>query len=176
MGNDGGSIPRRSELVRSATRPPTASEAKATALEAQAHAWSTCPLSQQPLKPPIVSDCAGGLYNKDAVLEYLLPAEGVDGGDEEGARERTREREEKEKVLQGRVGGLRDVVEVKFHTGGGGGEGKWVCPVTDKELGPGTGVRSVYVVPCGHVFAEVAVREVKGGEGCLQVSFTQVYI
>ncbi|KAJ2975458.1 hypothetical protein NUW58_g8350 [Xylaria curta] len=45
MGNDGGSIPKRRELVKEAARLPTASELKATALESQAHAWSTCPIS-----------------------------------------------------------------------------------------------------------------------------------
>lgn len=76
-----------------------------------------------------------------------------------------------DEILQGRVKGLKDVVELKFEVDtegdskNGGGE-KWICPVTTKQLGPA--VKSVYIVPCGHVFAEEAVREMKG-DACLQV-------
>lgn len=46
---------------------------------------------------------------------------------------------------------------------------RWVCPVSRKELGPGT--KAVYIVPCGHAFAETAVREVGDSHtGCLTVS------
>lgn len=41
----------------------------------------------------------------------------------------------------------------------------WICPVTAKSLGPN--VKSVYLVPCGHVFAEEAIRQLKGDK-CLQ--------
>jgi hypothetical protein len=43
-------------------------------------------------------------------------------------------------------------------------------------LGPS--VKSVYLVPCGHVFAEEAIRQLKGDK-CLQVSclvFQNIYI
>lgn len=43
----------------------------------------------------------------------------------------------------------------------------WICPITAKQLGPS--VKSVYLVPCGHVFSEEAIREMKG-DRCLQVS------
>lgn len=141
------SIPTRRELVKEAARNPNSSELKATQHEAQTHAWSFCPLSSRPLVDPVVSDCAGILYNKDAILEYLLPNDDNAG------------REEKDEVLKGRVKSLKDVVEVKFQT-----EGKnWVCPVTGKELGAKT--RSVYLVPCGHALSEVAVKEV-GESSC----------
>lgn len=81
-----------------------------------------------------------------------------------------------EEVLESRVRSLRDVVEVRFQTeedseaipGGKGSprELKWVCPITNKALGPG--VKAVYLVPCGHAFSKSAVREVSG-ESCLQV-------
>ena len=34
--------------------------------------WSTCTLSGQPLQPPLAADMLGSLYNKEAVLEFLL--------------------------------------------------------------------------------------------------------
>ncbi len=152
MGNDGGSIPTRRELVKEAARVPNASEVKATQVEAQTYAWSNCPLSNKPLIPPIVSDSGGTLYNKDAILEHLLPKD----DDVPAAAIK-----EKEDILQGRVKGLRDVVEVKFTYSKEGKEETKICPITSKELGPNT--KSVYLVPCGHAFSEVAIREVAGG-------------
>jgi hypothetical protein len=72
---------------------------------------------------------------------------------------------EKEEVLQGRVKGLKDIVEVKFTISKDGKDEKKICPVTSKELGPHT--KSVYLVPCGHAFSEVAIREV-AGNACVE--------
>lgn len=66
---------------------------------------------------------------------------------------------------------MKDVLEVKFELVKDDGEKreeKWTCPISRKELGPG--IRSVYLVPCGHAFSESAVKEVGGSDGvCLQV-------
>jgi hypothetical protein len=108
---------------------------------------------------PIVSDGIGNLYNKDAVLRYLLP------GEDEGISSKA----DCDDVLAGRIKSIRDVVEVKFEVDNSedGKKGtKWVCPVTHKELGPN--VKSIYLVPCGHAFSEEAVREMKSDK-CLQV-------
>lgn len=151
------SIPTRRELVKNAARNPNTTEVKATQLESQTHAWTYCPLSQRPLSTPIVSDCTGSLYNKDAIIEHLLPSE-------DSSPERKSEHDD---VLQGRVKSLRDVVEVRFQTEkdeATKGE-KRLCPITSKELGPTT--KSVYLVPCGHAFAESAIREV-AGDVCMQ--------
>ncbi|KAH8665873.1 Rtf2 RING-finger-domain-containing protein [Tricladium varicosporioides] len=156
MGNDGGSIPTRRELVKNAARNPNTSELKATQQEAQTHAWTYCPLSNRPLTTPIVSDCAGTLYNKDAILEQLLPK------DDDVPASIIKEKED---ILQGRVKGLRDVVEVKFTFSKETKEEKRICPITSKELGPNT--KSVYLVPCGHAFSEVAIREV-AGDTCVE--------
>ncbi|KAL1609871.1 Replication termination factor 2 [Paraconiothyrium brasiliense] len=152
MGNDGGSIPKRRELVKEAAKAPTAAQIKEARAESQEHAWNHCPLSSKPLAAPVVSDCLGTLYNKDSILEFLLAEEG------------TAEKIEGEKVLGGRVKGLKDVVEVKFEVDGEEEKGaerkeKWVCPVTKERMGPQ--VKAVYVVPCGHAFAGSVVREVQ---------------
>ncbi|KAL4936526.1 hypothetical protein BDV06DRAFT_227824 [Aspergillus oleicola] len=167
MGNDGGSIPTRRELVREAARNPSTAQLKETQRELQEHFWTTCPLSHRALLRPIVSDCAGNLYNKDAILKFLLP-----GDEAEGISSKV----DCEEILAGRVKGLRDVVELKFEidtereghpTANANSEKKegWICPVTAKQLGPN--VKSVYLVPCGHVFSEEAVRQLKGDK-CLQ--------
>lgn len=156
MGNDGGSIPTRRELVKSAARAPTAAELKETQHEQQAYAWSTDPISQKPLARPVVSDAAGRLYNKDTILEYLV----------EGTR-----KEEAERVTQRTVQSLRDVVEVRFEveTQQGDGSAKrpadapssseiWRCPITGDRLGPGS--KAVYLATCGHAFSRTAIDAV----------------
>lgn len=163
MGNDGGSIPTRRELVKEAAKAPTATQIKEAQVESQEHAWNHDPLSRKPLSAPVVSDCLGTLYNKDTIIEYLLAEE---------------KDVEQEKVLEGRVKGLKDVVEVKFETdaeGESGGERRtgtgrkerWVCPVTREEMGPQA--KAVYIVPCGHAFAGSVVKEVQE-RTCMQVS------
>lgn len=148
MGNDGGSIPTRRELVKEAARNPTTSELKESRNEQQEHYWTTDPISQKPLVQPVVSDSSGKLYNKDTILEYLV----------EGSR-----KDEAERETQGAVKSLKDVVEVKFEVDEDGGKG-WKCPVTGNRLGPGS--KAVYLVPCGHAFSGAAIKEVSG-EKCL---------
>lgn len=139
MGNDGGSIPKRRELVKNAARLPTVSELKATILETLGHAWSHCALSDDPLDKDavIASDYRGKLYNYEAILNGLMnPPE-----------EKTESTSE--------IRSLRDIVKLRFHKTGD----KWTCPISMKELGPAT--KSVYLVPCGHVFADVAITEIQ---------------
>ncbi|WEW59063.1 Replication termination factor 2 [Emydomyces testavorans] len=162
MGNDGGSIPTRRELVKEAAKAPSASQLKEAQREQLEHFWTTCPLSHRELRPPIVSDSVGNLYNKDTILRFLIP-----GDDLEGIRSKA----DCEEILCGRVKSLRDVVEVKFEADGDAADTEeqkkkqFVCPVTNKALGPS--VKSVYLVPCGHAFSEEAIREMKSDK-CLQ--------
>ncbi|CAF9921380.1 hypothetical protein IMSHALPRED_005169 [Imshaugia aleurites] len=151
MGNDGGSIPTRRELVKSSAAALSTTQVKEIQTEQQEHYWSTCALSHQPLSLPVVSDALGTLYNKDAVLDYLLNV-GKEGGEVDKA-----ELEKRGEAFKDRLRGLRDVVEVHFQGDEAGGNHRWVCPVTGKELGPGT--RAVYLVPCGHAFGELVFKE-----------------
>nr|POF04134.1 replication termination factor 2 [Quercus suber] len=157
MGNDGGSIPTRRELVKEAARNPTTAELKELQQEQQEYQWSYDPISREPLSQPLVSDSTGRLYNKDTILEYL-----VNSGRPEDV----------EKLVEGRIKSLKDIVEVKFqvdHDGtadvpGAGRNQLWRCPVTGDKLGPGS--KAVYIVPCGHAFSGTAIKEVSG-EKCL---------
>jgi len=154
MGNDGGSIPTRRELVKEAARDLSQTQVKEIQTEQQEHYWSTCALSHEPLSLPVVSDSLGTLYNKDAVLDHLLFA----------GKERKQGLEARGEAFKDRLRSLRDVVEVKFHTEAD--DKKWICPVTGKELGPG--VKAIYLVPCGHAFSETAMKEMPG-DFCLEV-------
>ncbi|KAI0116073.1 DUF602-domain-containing protein [Hypoxylon sp. NC0597] len=154
MGNDGGSIPKRRELVREAARLPTASELKATALESLTHAWTTCPLSDAPLDlSNTVSDYRGRLYNYESVLQCLMPS---------SSETPIPETQEAEFARTG-IKSLKDVVKLKVTTKKDErGREFAACPVSMKELGAAT--KSMYVVPCGHVFAEVAMKEISDTE------------
>ena len=149
------SIPKRRELVKEAARNPTTSQLKETQKEQLAHRWSTCPLSHKPLTKPIVSDCGGNLYNKDAIIQYLLRSEAS-----------TIDKGEADNFLQGRVKSLKDVIELQFENDPQSrNEERWICPITLKPLGPG--VKAVYLVPCGHTFSLEATKEMKG-DTCAQ--------
>ncbi|PSK55744.1 Protein RTF2 [Elsinoe australis] len=154
MGNDGGSIPTRRELVKEAARNPTTAQIKESQHEQQEYYWSTDPLSRKPLARPVVSDSNGKLYNKDSIIEHILSASDPDASNAEA-----------ELILQGSVKSLKDVVELKVtvvedDAKNNGAKETWVCPVTNDRLGPGS--KAVYVVPCGHVFSGVAIKEVAG--------------
>lgn len=157
MGNDGGSIPTRRELVKEAARNPTASEVKESQHEQQEYYWATDPISREPLSQHVVSDANGKLYNKATILEFLV----------EGAR-----KEDAEAITQGAVKSLKDIVEVKFEVdeeaaeqaNGSAKQVIWKCPITGNKLGPGS--KAVYLVPCGHAFSGSAIKEVSG-EKCL---------
>lgn len=67
MGCDGGTIPKRCELVREKKKP----EKVEKDIELNAR-WFHCAISQQELCEPIVSCELGQLYRKESVLEFLL--------------------------------------------------------------------------------------------------------
>lgn len=67
MGCDGGTIPRRDELVRVKKKP----EQKDKESEL-AYRWRHCAITQQPLQEPIVMCGLGRLYSKQNVIEHLL--------------------------------------------------------------------------------------------------------
>jgi len=156
MGNDGGSIPTRRELVKEAVRNPTATEIKESQHEQQEYYWTTDPVSRKPLSHAVVSDSNGKLYNKETIIEYLIPSDDPS------------EKVEAEKILQGSVKSLKDIVEVRFEVATSAptkaGREVWKCPITSDILGPGS--KAAYLVPCGHAFSGSAIKEVSG-EKCL---------
>lgn len=173
MGNDGGSIPKRRELVKSAARTPTVSELKATAHESLSHAWTHDPLTSERLDiDNIVSDWRGRLYNYESILKGLIPSESG-GNDTDDAATLPAfvdgESQELSFVSTG-IKSLRDIVKLKakrYAPPHAKGDEFWACPVTLKELGAST--KAVYLVPCGHVFADVAMKQIQE-EACPECS------
>lgn len=68
MGNDGGSIPGRKDLVRAKKR-RIRTETEELVKKSKS---KYCSLSKEPLKKPIVSDRLGQLYNKCFLIQCLL--------------------------------------------------------------------------------------------------------
>ncbi|KAK3375944.1 Rtf2 RING-finger-domain-containing protein [Lasiosphaeria ovina] len=166
MGNDGGSIPTRRELVKSAARNPTVSELKATALESLSHAWGHDPLTSESLDlESAVSDWRGRLYNYESILKALMPS---DNGTTSSVP--TNDEFPDLSIASAGIKSLRDVVKLKFkcYIPPGTREKEiWACPVSLRELGPST--KAVYLVPCGHVFADVAMKQIQE-EACPECS------
>ncbi|KAK9432923.1 Rtf2 RING-finger-domain-containing protein [Lipomyces doorenjongii] len=148
MGNDGGSIPTRRELVKSTKGERTSSELFEQNLLNATFVWSTCLLSKRPLELPVVSDYLGHLYNKDSILEWLISPENFGDGE----------------AIVPHIKSLKDIVELKITKDET--SGKWTCPVTGKELKAG-GSKFDYLPECGHVFAESAFREIDT-DNCLE--------
>lgn len=67
MGCDGGTIPRRDELVRVKKKPEQKDKEAELAFK-----WRHCTIKQLPLQPPVVGCVLGRLYSKESVLEGLL--------------------------------------------------------------------------------------------------------
>ncbi|RDX51575.1 DUF602-domain-containing protein [Lentinus brumalis] len=150
MGNDGGSIPDRRDLVKS--KPKAEQADRANQIRAM---WFFCALSKRPLQEPIVSCPLGKLYNYDAVLEFLLDRDvfGAEG-----------------KVVCGHIRSMKDLKTLKLtpNTSKASASSSdstpdrapFVCPLNLKEM---NGVQPfVYLRTCGCVFSQAGLRTVAG--------------
>lgn len=151
-GNDGGSIPRRSEMVQTQKRPTRDREAEQLA---EHEAWLYCALSGAPLRRPVMSCGLGRLYNKEAVLEHILQGP---------------ERFPDTAGAASHVASLRDVQEVVLQEAAGS-QGRFVCPVTMREMDEHS--RFVYFVPCGHAVDRSGLENVHE-DGCIVVGVCRV--
>jgi len=149
MGNDGGSIPDRRDLVRNKPKAEQADKANQTRAR-----WFFCALSKRPLQEPIVSCELGKLYNKDAVIEFLLDRSAFGDGEE----------------ICGHIRSLKDVKTLSLTPNptpksgspdSGVDRGLFVCPLNLKEM---TGVVPfVYLNTCGCVFSQAGLKAVSTG-------------
>ncbi|KAH9836652.1 Rtf2 RING-finger-domain-containing protein [Rhodofomes roseus] len=153
MGNDGGSIPDRRDLVKNkakAEQPDKANQTRAR--------WFFCALSKRPLEEPIASCPLGKLYNKDAVLEYLLDRNAYGDGEE----------------ICGHIKSLKDLKELKLtrNTGkssvsdgtpngvDGTARAPFMCPLNYKEMNGSQPF--VCISTCGCVFSLSGLKAVSG--------------
>ncbi|KAB5584010.1 hypothetical protein PHYPO_G00102450 [Pangasianodon hypophthalmus] len=153
MGCDGGTIPKRHELVKGPKKVEKVDKNAELAAK-----WKYCSLSQEKLRRPIVACELGRLYNKDAIIEYLL--------------DKSAERPNTEVVAH--IRGIKDVKELNL-TDNPAWEGErrnakgdcyedihcamFICPVVGLEMNGKH--KFCYLLTCGCVFSERALREVK---------------
>ncbi|CAG2119687.1 unnamed protein product, partial [Medioppia subpectinata] len=151
MGCDGGTIPKRDELVRTKQR----REQTDRTVELVAK-WHYCAISTAKLVEPMVSCELGRLYNKVAVIEYLLDKTSTPNAS-----------------LCQHIRSLKDVkplnltVKTDYNDKKPEIDGqyidtqdsKFVCPVVGIEMNGK--YKFCYIRSCGCVMSERALREVK---------------
>merc|ERR1712137_578425 len=139
---DGGSIPKREELVKLKKRKERD--------EQNRNKWGLCAFSKQPLVAPIVACKLGYLYNKTAILEALL----------EGnlPSEFSHIKKAKRDLINVNLNSVSEVEE----------KPKFICPVTGLTLGGN--YRFIAMKNCGCVIAERALKEIPDRSVCLNCS------
>lgn len=143
MGCDGGTIPKRDELVRTKKKKEELSKDVKNAAK-----WKHCHLSQEQLRKPIVVDLLGYLYNKEALLEYLLDRSKFESGPDY-------------------IKSLKDVKELNLTDNPSfsydvskqaDDKSMFICPITGLEM---NGVyRFFFLHSCGCVFSERAFKTI----------------
>ncbi|KAL4400652.1 Replication termination factor 2 [Malassezia pachydermatis] len=113
--------------------------------------WTLCRISRQKLRAPIMIDRLGQLYNKEALIEYLL-------------RKSTKTVSEAETKVAGHIRGLKDVRQVQLHVNptheAAGGDAlyyPYACPLTQRVMNGKH--KFVCLWPCGCVMSETGLRE-----------------
>ncbi|KAF6089261.1 replication termination factor 2 [Phyllostomus discolor] len=153
MGCDGGTIPKRHELVKGPKKVEKVD--KDAELVAQ---WNYCALSQEILRRPIVACELGRLYNKDAVIEFLLDkssekAPGKAASHIKSIKNVTELRLSDNPAWEGDRGNTKgdkhdDLQRARF-----------ICPVVGLEMNGRH--RFCFLRCCGCVFSERALKEIK---------------
>lgn len=155
MGCDGGSIPKRADLVKTKGR-----NAKLDETEMKLARWRYCALSKEPLRSPIVTCKQGRLYNKEAIIKHLL--NNTTFGDGATICEHIRK--------------LKDVTSISLTANvdfneKDNGSAPFVCPVTGKEMNGS--FPFIYLKGCGCVMSRQALSEIKS-DTCLKCGKSRV--
>ncbi|CEF63632.1 Protein RTF2 homolog [Strongyloides ratti] len=149
MGADGGSIPKRCELVKNKKADEKFDKNVKLALK-----WRICQLTQEKLRKPIVACKYGRLYNKDSILEGIIS------------------KTLSKTAITKHIKNMKDIKELKLtdnkeyidnvdkgDTFKDHNKTPFICPVT---FLPMNGIHTFYVNwKCGCVFSEKALKEVK---------------
>ena len=155
MGADGGSIPKRVEMVKTKKGPlQTGQIDESEILRAR---WTRCFLSKEPLQKPIVACPLGRLYNKEAVIKFLID-KGV-GYDEEMLKEMAHIKSIKSLIncKLTKPPSTEDVIIDNAEY--------FVCPITLREM---NGKCKFYVTRgCGCVLSEPALSQFPHTESCI---------
>ncbi|XP_045430304.1 replication termination factor 2 isoform X3 [Pipistrellus kuhlii] len=153
MGCDGGTIPKRHELVKGPKKVEKVDkDAELVAL------WNYCALSQEILRRPIVACELGRLYNKDAVIEFLL-----DKSSEKALAKAASHIKNIKHVTELRLSDNPAWEGDKGNTKGDKHDdlqrARFICPVVGLEMNGRH--RFCFLRCCGCVFSERALKEIR---------------
>eukprot|EP00474_Spongospora_subterranea_P010865 CRZ11323.1 hypothetical protein [Spongospora subterranea] len=146
MGCDGGSIPGRKDLVKQKKSTKAAENVVAETASAR---WQICAISQTRLQAPIVVCRLGRLYNKEALIQYLIQKQDL--------------------PRFSHIRSLKDVVNVNYApapklVADDINQAVFMCPVT---LLLGNGKYRFHVsISCGCMLSERAINEISSAN-CL---------
>jgi hypothetical protein len=192
MGNDGGSIPRRIELVKEKKKaaiqnpdierkavwffcalskvspPENGTQYRSCPMPNLPLPFSTLPF-KNPLLSPIAACALGKLYNQDAIIEYLLDKTAYGDGDQICAHVTSTKDITKLNLTENPAFDETRENNEKSTVGSLEQESisRYICPISMKEMNGKH--RFVYLETCGCVFSEQALKQVPGSE-CLTVS------
>lgn len=158
MGGDGGSIPGRADIVRTAgmrfardlggmgylpnTQVRAGSEAYKKLEEKQLR-WTTCAVTQEPLKPPLVACRLGQLYNKEAMLHRLMQRKTSGVPLPPNAMH---------------IRSLKDLCNLRVEFDAA--TGRLVCPILKVEFD--SGIKGIVLWSCGCVISTKAFEQLAG--------------
>ena len=149
MGCEGGSIPKRTDVVKVKGKAEKIDES-----EVLKSLWTCCFLSKKPLERPVVACKLGRLYNKDSIVMYLLNAR--------------QDQELNDPVLQAEMNhikSLKDVTTCKLINSKHPNSPYFACPISDREM---NGKSKFYFTKiCGCVLSEQALRQFPATKHCL---------
>lgn len=150
MGCDGGTIPRRDELVKTKKKPEQKDKQAELAFK-----WKHCAIRQLPLQPPVVACSLGRLYSKESVLEGLLDRAALP----DSAAHIKNLRDVRNLNLTSNPAFDGDRAE-KGDTGyTDGATSPYICPVIGLEMNGK--YKFCFLWSCGCVVSERALKEVK---------------
>ncbi|NXL41019.1 RTF2 protein, partial [Podilymbus podiceps] len=154
MGCDGGTIPKRHELVKGPRKVEKVVDKNAELVAR----WHYCALSQEKLCRPIVACELGRLYNKDAVIEFLLD-KSADKTPMEAASHIKSIKNVTELNLADNPAWSGDKESIKGDKYDDIQSARFICPVVGLEMNGRH--RFCFLRNCGCVFSERALKEVK---------------
>lgn len=147
MGADGGSIPRRAEMVKTKVKPELLDDSEI--LKTQ---WTCCYISKKPLEKPIVACQLGRLYNKESVVLYLMNKDGTEAA---LAAELAHIKSLKSLINCNLTLTRPKTTESLY----------FICPVTGREM---NGKSKFFVTrTCGCVLSEQALNQFPDSKTCL---------
>lgn len=166
MGCDGGSIPKRKEVVKNKERQPR--KQRAAGVDC-AERWKQCAICDWILKKPIVAGHYGHLFCKECIIEFLI----------EVRRDSLQSYDLRLAKLPAldTVHSLKDVKELKLaentdsssSSSNNGGDdtirADFVCPITNLETNGK--YKFMFSWNCGCVVSERAIKEVADEKKCL---------